>query len=95
MIDPELRNEHVARAAADPKVGVILLDVVLGYGSHADPAGVLLREDFLGKAVVASVTGTDADPQVRSRQVAALEGAGVLVAPSNARAAEWAAELVA
>ena len=95
MIDPELRNEHLARAAADPAVGVILVDVVLGYGSHADPAGVLLKESFFGKAVVASVTGTERDPQVRSRLVAALEAAGVLVAPSNARAAEWAAELVA
>ena len=94
MIDPELRNEHFARAARDPKVGVILVDVVLGFGSHADPAGVLLRESFSGKAVVASVTGTEHDPQVRSRQVAALEGAGALVAPSNARAADWAAELV-
>jgi len=95
MIDPELRNEHVARAGADPKVGVLLVDVVLGFGSHADPAGVLLKESFCGKTVVASVTGTERDPQVRSRQVAALEGAGVLVAPSNARAAEWAAGLVA
>lgn len=59
MIDPELRNEHVARAGADPKVGVILVDVVLGYGSHPDPAGVLLKN------------------------------------PTNARAAEWAAGLVA
>jgi FdrA protein len=44
--------------------------------------------------VVASVTGTEADPQVRSRQVARLREVGVLVAPSNAHAAEWAAALV-
>lgn len=94
MIDPELRNEHLARAAADPEVGVILVDIVLGYGAHPDPAGVLLKENLSSKAVVASVIGTDADPQVRSRQVATLEGAGVVVAPSNAHAAEWAADLV-
>ena len=41
MIEPELRNEHVAAALADPKVGVILVDVVLGFGSHPDPAGTL------------------------------------------------------
>jgi FdrA protein len=93
MIDPEIRNEHLARAAADADVGVILVDVVLGYGSHADPAGVLL-EVKTEKTIVASVVGTDADPQVRSRQVAALRQAGVRVAPSNAHAAEWAAELV-
>jgi len=90
MIDPEIRNAHVAKALADKKVGVILLDLVLGFGAHADPAGVLLQNK-LSKTVVASVTGTDSDPQVRSRQVAALRKAGVLVAPSNAHAAELAA----
>ena len=92
MIDPELRNDHVARAMADAGVGAILVDVVLGYGSHADPAGVLLK-NAIRKPVVASVSGTDADPQVRSRQVARLREAGVTVAPSNAHAAEWAAAM--
>jgi len=94
MIEPELRNEHVAAALADAKVGVILLDVVLGFGSHADPAGVLLRNDLSKKVVVASVVGTEGDPQGWSRQVAALRAAGVIVAPSNAHAAELAAQLV-
>ena len=94
MIEPELRNEHVAAALADPKVGVILLDVVLGFGSHADPAGVLLKNDLSRKVVVASVVGTEGDPQGWSRQVAALRAAGVTVAPSNAHAAELAASLV-
>lgn len=93
MIDPEIRNAHVAAAAADPAVGVILVDVVLGYGAHADPAGVLLSVKS-GKTIIASVTGTDDDPQVRSRQVAKLREAGVLVAPSNAQAVELAAALV-
>ncbi len=91
MIDPEIRNAHIAAAAGDPAVGVILLDVVLGFGAHADPAGILLKVNT--KTVVASVTGTDQDPQVRSRQVAKLRAAGVLVAPSNAQAAELAASL--
>ncbi|MEC8888839.1 MAG: hypothetical protein VYD76_05785 [Pseudomonadota bacterium] len=39
---------------------------------------------------MASVTGTDEDPQVRARQVSVLERAGVVVAPSNADAAELA-----
>jgi FdrA protein len=94
MIEPELRNEHVARAVADPEVGVLLVDVVLGYGAHADPAGVLLKQNLSSKAVVASVVGTDRDPQVRSQQVERLRAAGVRVAPSNALAAEWAASLV-
>jgi FdrA protein len=95
MIDPEIRNDHLATALADPSVGVILVDLVLGYGSHPDPAGVLVREKLSQKTVVASVTGTDADPQVRSGQVNRLKEAGVLVAPSNAHAAELAAALVA
>jgi FdrA protein len=90
MIDPEMRNEHIARAMADPDVGLILVDIVLGYGSHPDPAGVLLQSQ-IKKPLVASVTGTDEDPQVRSGQVARLREAGVLVAPSNAQAAELAA----
>jgi FdrA protein len=92
MIDPEIRNAHIAAAAADPAVGVILVDVVLGYGAHPDPAGILLKTD--SKPMVASVTGTDEDPQVRSRQVAKLRDARVLVAPSNAQAADLAASLV-
>jgi FdrA protein len=93
MIDPEIRNAHIAAAVADSAVGVILVDVVLGFGAHPDPAGVLL-EVKSRKTIVASVTGTDADPQVRSRQVARLRDAGVLVAPSNAQAAALAASLV-
>ena len=38
MIDPRLRNERLLEEAADPQVAVILFDVVLGYGSHPDPA---------------------------------------------------------
>jgi FdrA protein len=94
MIEPELRNEHVAAALADPQVGVILVDIVLGFGSHPDPAGVLLKNNFSSKIAIASVVGTEGDPQVFSRQVAALRAAGVVVAPSNAHAAELAASAV-
>jgi FdrA protein len=94
MIEPELRNPHVAAAVADPEVGVILVDVVLGFGSHPDPARALVTNDFGKKTVIASVTGTEQDPQRWSRQVAILQAAGVVVAPSNAHAAELAASLV-
>jgi FdrA protein len=95
MIDPEIRNDRLATALEDPLVGVILVDIVLGYGAHRDPAGVLAKEKLSRKTVIASVVGTEADPQVRSLQVARLRDAGVLVAPSNAHAAEWAAAVVA
>jgi FdrA protein len=94
MIEPELRNGHVAAALADPEVGVLLVDVVLGFGSHGDPAGILTKALSGTKTVIASVVGTEGDPQVFSRQVAALRAAGVTVAPSNAHAAELAAALV-
>ncbi len=94
MIDPAVRDEPLIAALADPGVGVILLDVVIGYGAHADPAGHLagLLEAHWrsGPLVVASVTGTDADPQGWSRQTSSLTRAGVLVAPSNADAAALA-----
>jgi FdrA protein len=99
MIDPEARAERIAADAADPDVGVLLLDVVLGYASHPDPAGALLpaiREATAARpqlAVVAYVLGTEADPQVRSRQEAALQEAGVRLAPTNAAAARLAAAL--
>ena len=95
MIEPELRNEHIARAAADPAVGVLLFDVVLGYGAHADPAGVLIAAlKGAQKPAIASVTGTEQDPQRWSLQVAALRAAGVHVTPSNAHAAMLAAASV-
>jgi FdrA protein len=94
MIEPEIRNDHVKRALADPAVAVVLVDVVLGYGAHENPAGVLLQNDLKRKSVVASVTGTEQDPQVWSRQAALLRQAGVLVAPSNADAAQLAAAIV-
>ena len=90
MIEPELRNAHIAAAVKDPAVGVLLVDVVLGFGAHENPAGVLAANDFKGRTVIASVTGTEQDPQGWSRQAAILRAAGIVVAPSNARAAELA-----
>jgi FdrA protein len=94
MIEPEIRNDHVVRALADPEVGVVLVDVVLGFGSHENPAAILLKAVKGEKPVIASVTGTEQDPQVWSRQVALLREAGVIVAASNAHAAELAASCV-
>ena len=95
MIDPSVRTPHLSTALVDERTAVVLLDVVIGYGAHADPAAsvVAALNDVPAAnrpAVIASVTGTDADPQNRSAQVAALQRAGVHVAPSNAQAARWA-----
>ena len=103
MIDPRLRNEHLKAAGADPTTAVVLLDVVLGYGAHADPAGELVgaiqaardtaRTEGREFAVVASVCGTPGDPQGSAAQEARLTSAGVIVAASNARAARIAARI--
>ena len=98
MIEPAVRDRPLAKALADPEVGVVLVDVVVGHGAHEDPAGrlaaVLAAHGRKAPVVIASVCGTDEDPQNRSAQVEALRDAGVVVAESNAGAAETAAALL-
>jgi FdrA protein len=104
MIDCRLRNERILDAAMDPTTAVILLDVVLGYGAHPDPAGALAptilaareRAAAAGRHVsfVASVCGTPADPQSLSKQEDTLSAADVALAPSNAQAARLAGQVV-
>ena len=104
MIDFRLRNARIVSAAADPTTAVILLDVVLGYGAHPDPAGALTpaieharqhaREAGRSVAFVASVCGTQRDPQNLPLQEDKLAAAGVNLARSNAQAARLAAALV-
>jgi hypothetical protein len=99
MIDPAVRDQLLSEALDDVQCAVVLLDVVLGYGAHADPAGQLVRslpEGYLdtGTQIIASVTGTEDDPQVRSRQIATLQSAGIQVADSNAAAASLAVSQV-
>lgn len=42
MIDPSTRIARFWQEAADPEVGVIVMDFILGCGSHRDPVGVML-----------------------------------------------------
>lgn len=101
MIDTRLRVERIRKEASDPEVAVILLDCVIGYGSHEDPAGALqkvvgeareiAKKDGRHLTFVASVCGTENDLQVRSEQEEKLRSAGILVMDSNAQAARLAA----
>jgi len=101
MIDLRLRNDRLLEEAADPQVAVILLDVVLGYGSHPDPAAEIvpvlmkIKKKSRSPVIVASVCGTDEDPQGLERQESALRAAGVLLEESNARAARLAGAIAA
>jgi len=92
MIDATVRNQLLAQALADDTTAVILLDVVIGYGAHANPAGELVSALPPAKdrkaVLITSVCGTEDDQKGYSRQRALLEEAGVIVAPSNAHAAE-------
>jgi FdrA protein len=103
MIDHRLRNERMVREAGDPEVAVILFDVVLGYGSHPDPAAEMVPAIAAARAVAAkrkrriafvgAVCGTDADPQGLVRQEGALAKAGVILGSSNAEAVRIAAAI--
>lgn len=99
MIDPTLRNEQLARAAADPATGVVLLDLVLGHGAEPDPAALLAPEIEAARRdrrvpVVVSLVGTDLDPQGLDAQRDALVAAGAEVHLSNAAATRRALQLI-
>lgn len=104
MLDPTSRIEAIERAGKEPSVGVLLLDVMLGYGAAPDPAGDIApavqaaraeaKAHGRGLAVVATVVGTPDDPQGLAGQIGRLEAAGVWVLPSNAQAVRAAARIV-
>ncbi len=97
MLDPELRTRAFEETITDDSVAIVILDVVLGYGTHSNPTAGLadaMVDCSDPPLVIASICGTESDPQTRSHQVAMLEDAGINVAPSNAMAARRAAMAV-
>lgn len=92
MIDPSLRIERILREAADPSVAVIVLDFILGYGSHHDPVGVTLpaireAQEIAARRgqhleILAYVLGTDRDTPKLGDQTQMLADAGVTIASS-------------
>jgi FdrA protein len=105
MIDSRLRFDRILAEGQDPHVAILLLDFVLGFNASPDPAGELVpaiqeakgaakkRGGFL--SVVASICGTEGDPQNFPQQVKVLEEAGAAVFPSSAQAAQFCALLAA
>ncbi len=103
MIDPEVRINKIREYAQDENTGVILLDCVLGYGSHPDMAGALAaaikeaihtaRANGRELHFVATVCGTEYDPQSYQAAISTLKECGVLVEASNARAVRLALKL--
>lgn len=100
MIEPLLRNERLLVESSTEEGMLLLFDCVLGYGAHADPAGVLAEGIAAANGrcrslvAVGSVTGTDDDPQGFGRSKRTLESAGAIVLPDNRRAAEAAVSIL-
>jgi FdrA protein len=105
MIDSRLRRERILAEGQDPQVAILLLDFVLGFNASPDPAGELVSaiKEAKGAAkkrggslsVIASICGTEGDPQNFPQQVKVLEEAGVVVFPSSALAVQFCALLAA
>jgi len=104
MIDGTLRRERILAEGRDPELAVLLLDIVLGFNASMDPVGELSGAIIESRrsaqaqgrdlAVVASVCGTDGDPQDLAAQAKMLEDAGAVVFSSNARAVLFSAALL-
>lgn len=105
MIDFAARTERLLAEARDPSVAAFVLDVVLGYGANADPAGELAPAVREARAIAARedrelvvlgfVCGTEDDPQGLAAQTAKLRDAGMRLAPGSTAAARLAARIVA
>ncbi|TDI91587.1 MAG: protein FdrA, partial [Caldithrix sp.] len=97
MLDNTLRLQRLAKEASDPEVAIILLDVVLGYGAHPDPASELApalsnaissaQKNGRNLEVIVTVVGTDEDPQDLKAQIKKFKTAGARVETSSREAA--------
>lgn len=104
MIDATVRKQMMTDAGQDPETAVILIDDVLGYGTHDDMAGelaptikkVIADAKAQGRElpVVATIVGTDLDIQDYAGQKKTLEEAGAVVCQSNAQAVKVALALI-
>ncbi len=93
MIDPAKRIECMEEALDDASTGVVLLDIVLGYGSHEDMVAALLpsiqelqeKARVEGRTIffIATVCGTRRDFQGYDDSVRRLKEAGIIVCDNN------------
>ncbi len=104
MIDPTFRTEIFNGQLRSPETAVILMDLVLGYGANAAPHQDLIDQlaayrqelgrDDLDVSIIVSLCGSEDDPQDYDGIVEALEEYGVVIMPSNLKAAQMAAEVL-
>lgn len=105
MIEPEIRNDWIVREAKDPATAVILMDLEIGFGSHANPAEVTAEGIRKAREIASAegreivfvmyICGTDQDKQNIREQEEILKAEGVILADSNAEAAKVAAAILA
>jgi len=100
MIDGRWRSDLIARTGKNREVAIILFDIILGFGADTDPSSLIIESIRSAKkcaeqekrklAFIASIIGTEQDPQCYSKQYEILRSAGVQIADSNARATQMA-----
>ncbi|SHE29067.1 Succinyl-CoA synthetase, alpha subunit [Marinitoga hydrogenitolerans DSM 16785] len=97
MIDFTMRKSRLIKEYLDKDTAIIMIDVVLGWGSHMDPAGEIAEAVKTAretsdkyKCIIANICGTYEDPQNYYDQKKKLEDVGVIVFPSNASAVKFA-----
>lgn len=102
MIDPTTRQQEIMKLASQKEVGILLVDLVIGFGAEKDPAtslanAVIQMREARGKdpiVVIATVTGTEQDPQNRSVQIKILQDANIIVVDNLPEAAILARTLI-
>ncbi len=102
MIDPTTRQQEIMKLATQKEVGILLVDLVIGYGAEKDPATSLANAVTQMQAaraghpivVIATVTGTEQDPQNRSAQIKILQDANIIVVDNLPEAAVLARTLI-
>ncbi|MBU7216477.1 acyl-CoA synthetase FdrA [Staphylococcus gallinarum] len=104
MIDPSKRIEMLETSSDDPSTAVIMLDNVIGYGSHDDMANELaptiqkilnkVKADGRSLVVLATVVGTEHDYQGYQAQIETLKAAGAIVCDTNDQMVRTALNLI-
>jgi len=104
MIDASLRKQRILAEGRNPETAVLLLDFILGQNASEDPVGDLMDPILEAQRslqslgghlpIVASICGTEGDPQDLQLQRSLLEDAGAIVFQSSARAALFCGELL-
>jgi FdrA protein len=104
MIDGAQRKQRILAESFDPEVAILMLDIILGFNASRDPAGELVDAIQIARqsvsqrggylTAVASICGTEGDPQDIHQQIDQLHQAGALVFRSNAAAASFCAAVL-